>query len=53
MEQSEAEMNGLRPKIPPCLMLIAIGDSHGFIAAASMKRAGNVSDMEARAMVTV
>jgi hypothetical protein len=26
---------------------------HGFMAAASMNRAGKLSDMEARAMVTV
>jgi hypothetical protein len=34
-------------------MLIAVAQSQGFMAAASMKRAGKLSDMEARAMVTV
>ena len=34
-------------------MIPAKGGQQGFIAAASMNRAGKVSDMEARAMVTV
>jgi hypothetical protein len=39
--------------MPSRFMLTAMDDSQGFIAAVSMKDTRKVSDMEARAMVTV
>jgi hypothetical protein len=40
------------PQIPSRFVLFAAADFQGFMAAASMKAAGKVRDIDARAMVT-